>query len=112
MYVRQARGFLDNNFHYQLYEGKDKIVELMHALNCKGIREKSLHDSIHYFIKEGVIREVQNEPEEEAFNEELLVEHQEEVTVDSIKLEILDIEKKFSNYLSLRNCRWAHKSIR
>lgn len=41
-----------------MYEGKQKIMDVMHSLNSKGVKEKALHDSIHYFIKEGVIREV------------------------------------------------------
>lgn len=110
MYVKYNHGLLDSRTNYRLYEGKQRIVEVMHALNCKGIREKSLHDSIHYFIKEGVIRDSPEEPFE--MTEENLLIEGDQVSFDSIKLEVNEIEKRFTSYLSLRNCRWAHRAIR
>lgn len=104
---------MDTGRRYRLYEGKAKVLELMHSLNSKGIKEKALHDSIHYFIKEGVIHDVTGPQEEEKpFDIESLRLVKEKVTMELVKTTIIDIESKFTAYLSSRNCRWAHIGYR
>ena len=62
VYVRYHNFLLDNNSSYKLYEGKEKIVELLKSLNVKGINEKHLHESLNSLIKDQIIK---NNTEEE-----------------------------------------------
>jgi hypothetical protein len=38
LYVTHNKGLLDDSHRYRIHEGKQKIVDVMHSLNCKGIK--------------------------------------------------------------------------
>lgn len=56
VYVRYRNYFMDPNEDFKIFEGKEKIVELMKSLNTKGIHEKHLSESLSFLIKEDILR--------------------------------------------------------
>ena len=63
IYVRYHSYLLDTSEDFKIYEGKQKIMELLKSLNTKGIHEKHLSENINYLIKEDILRNLTTEEE-------------------------------------------------
>lgn len=113
IYVRYHNFLLDEACDSKIYEGKEKIVELLKCLNTKGINEKHLHESINSLLKQDTIRNLTVEEKNEEEGSMIFESSKgycifgDEQYRTKIIEDILDIEERFSNYLAMKSCQWA-----